>query len=79
MLSVWMIIIIKFIPMWKTMSKAVVIEESTAREFLNYGNIVLILLAVFNGLYLIEFIYAKIFFNIFTFIKSKLARPILPS
>ena len=53
------------------MSKAVVIEESTAREYLNYGTVVLILLAIFNGLYLIEFFYAKIILNIFEFINKK--------
>lgn len=47
MLSVWMIYGLKFIPMDSLMSKAVVIEESTAREFIDYGTGALIILAVF--------------------------------
>lgn len=65
MLSVWMLFGIKLIPMWKILSKAVAIEESTAKEFIDYGYFALILLAIFNALYLIEFISIKIIGTIF--------------
>jgi len=47
------------------------IEESTANEYLDYGTVAIITLAVFNGLYLIEFIYTKIILSIFEFLKKK--------
>ena len=56
--------------------KAVVIEESTAKEYLDYGTVVIIILAVFNVLYLIEFIYTKIILSIFEFLQKKAAKPL---
>jgi len=69
MLFAWMIFAIKFHPMEKIINNAVLIERSTAREYLYYGNLVLILLVIFNGLYLIEFIYTKIILKIMKFLK----------
>ena len=48
------------------------IEESTANEYLDYGTIVIIILVIFNGLYLIEFIYTKIILSIFEFFQTKI-------
>jgi len=79
MVCIWMIFSLKFIPMYKNMNKTGVIEESTAREYLSYGNVVLILLAIINGLYLIEFFYTKIILRIFEFVKSKQKKTVLPS
>jgi len=56
-LTVWMIFMIKFIPLSREINKEVAISESVVIEYLGYGNAALILLAVFNGLYLIEFLW----------------------
>jgi len=55
--SSWLIFLLKFVPFQNVLQKETLISSDEVATFISYGNILLLILLLFNILYLGEFLY----------------------
>lgn len=58
--SIWLIFLLSIVPFQSVMKQSTVLSETEVQSFLKYGTAVIIILLVFNGLYLCEFFWVQV-------------------
>lgn len=72
--ATWVIFLLKFVPFQSTLKKSTVLPEADVKSFLQYGTAVIIILLLFNSLYLCEFVWVQVVCRIMDFFAKKNAR-----
>ena len=75
--SSWLIFLFKFIPFQKYFQKETIIPSSEVASFINYGSGVLVILVIFNMLYLCDFLWVQIACKVIDFIKDRKAKRVM--
>lgn len=72
--SSWLIFLFKFVPFQRFFQKETLIPEDEVASFISYGNTVLLILVVFNVIYLCDFLWVQVVSKAIDFIKARKAK-----
>ena len=72
--SSWLIFLFKFIPFQKYFQKETIIASEEVDSFINYGSCVLVILVIFNMLYLCDFLWVQVACKLIAFVKDRKAK-----